>query len=37
LGELLEDPDRERAHRVMNAMLKMKKIDIAELEEAYKR
>ncbi len=34
LGELLQDPDKEKAHRVMNAMLEMKKIDIAELEKA---
>jgi predicted 3-demethylubiquinone-9 3-methyltransferase (glyoxalase superfamily) len=31
---LLGDPDRENAQRVMGAMLKMKKIDIAELERA---
>lgn len=36
LGELLSDPDKEKAHKVMNAMLKMKKIDIATLEEASK-
>jgi predicted 3-demethylubiquinone-9 3-methyltransferase (glyoxalase superfamily) len=34
LGELLSDPDREKARRVMQAMLKMTKIDIAELERA---
>src|SRR5438093_6012963 len=34
LPELLGDPDREKAQRVMGAMLKMKKIDIAELERA---
>ena len=34
LGELLGDPDREQANRVMNAMLKMTKIEIAELEQA---
>ena len=34
LTELLADPDREKAQRVMGAMLKMKKIEIAELEEA---
>lgn len=34
LGELLGDPDREKANRVMNAMLKMTKIEIAELERA---
>jgi len=34
LPRLLSDPDRAKAGRVMNAMLKMKKIDIAELEKA---
>ena len=34
LGELLGDPDREKANRVMNAMLQMTKIEIAELEQA---
>jgi predicted 3-demethylubiquinone-9 3-methyltransferase (glyoxalase superfamily) len=34
LPELLGDPDRERSQRVMAAMLKMKKIDIGELERA---
>jgi hypothetical protein len=29
LGELLGDPDREKAGRVVQAMLGMKKIDIA--------
>lgn len=36
LGELLGDKDAKRAGRVMNAMLKMKKIDIAALKKAYK-
>ncbi|KKR06134.1 MAG: 3-demethylubiquinone-9 3-methyltransferase [candidate division WS6 bacterium GW2011_GWF2_39_15] len=36
LGELLGDPDKEKAQRVMNAMLKMKKIEVDELEKAYK-
>jgi predicted 3-demethylubiquinone-9 3-methyltransferase (glyoxalase superfamily) len=35
LGELLQDPDPERANRVMQAMLQMTKIDIAKLEYAY--
>ena len=35
LEELLMDKDRERAQRVMNAMLQMKKIDIPTLEKAY--
>jgi len=34
LEELLSDPDRERAQRAMEAMLKMGKIEIAELERA---
>jgi predicted 3-demethylubiquinone-9 3-methyltransferase (glyoxalase superfamily) len=34
LPRLLSDPDRERAQRVMAAMLQMRKIDIAELERA---
>jgi predicted 3-demethylubiquinone-9 3-methyltransferase (glyoxalase superfamily) len=34
LGELLGDPDREKANRAMQAMLRMSKIDIAGLEEA---
>jgi predicted 3-demethylubiquinone-9 3-methyltransferase (glyoxalase superfamily) len=34
LAELMADPDKAKAGRVMNAMLKMKKIDIAELEAA---
>lgn len=34
LYELMEDPDPERAKRAMNAMLKMQKLDIADLEKA---
>jgi predicted 3-demethylubiquinone-9 3-methyltransferase (glyoxalase superfamily) len=34
LPRLLKDPDREKAQRVMAAMLKMRKLDIAELEQA---
>jgi predicted 3-demethylubiquinone-9 3-methyltransferase (glyoxalase superfamily) len=34
LPELLEDPDREKANRVMAAMLEMGKIEIDELERA---
>lgn len=37
LIELLEDSDREKAHRVMNAMLEMKKIEIEKLEAAASR
>ena len=35
LGELLGDPDPEKAGRVMQAMLKMGKIDVAELKRAH--
>jgi predicted 3-demethylubiquinone-9 3-methyltransferase (glyoxalase superfamily) len=34
LGELLSDPDAAKAKRVMEAMLKMTKIDIAALNQA---
>ena len=34
LPELLADPDWERAQRVMEAMLKMRKIEVDELERA---
>ena len=34
LVELLEDPDKDKAQRVMAAMLKMGKIEIDELERA---
>lgn len=36
LGELLGDKDTKRAGRVMNAMLKMKKINVGALKKAYK-
>jgi hypothetical protein len=32
----LKDPDRNRARRVMEAMLGMKKLDITGLERAYR-
>ena len=35
LGEMLADPDPRKAGRVMEAMLKMKKIDIKVLKQAY--
>jgi predicted 3-demethylubiquinone-9 3-methyltransferase (glyoxalase superfamily) len=35
LGELLNDEDDEKSNRAMQAMLKMSKLDIKELEEAY--
>ena len=36
LVEMLQDKDRKRADRVMEAMLKMKKMDLAALERAYR-
>ena len=36
LGRYLMDKDRDKANRVMQAMLKMKKIVIADLDAAYK-
>ena len=33
--KMLMDPDRAKAARVMNAFMKMKKMDIATLERAY--
>lgn len=35
-GEMLRDKDPAKTERYMKAMLKMKKIDIAKLKEAYK-
>jgi predicted 3-demethylubiquinone-9 3-methyltransferase (glyoxalase superfamily) len=35
LGELMGDPDPAKAQRVVQAMLKMKKIDIPELKRAH--
>jgi predicted 3-demethylubiquinone-9 3-methyltransferase (glyoxalase superfamily) len=35
LGQLLADPDPKKSRRVMEAMLKMKKIVIADLKKAY--
>ena len=37
LSEMLQDKDAERSQRVMKAMLQMKKLDIARLEEAYRQ
>ena len=37
LDEMLSDPDPAKAQRVMEAMLQMKKIDIAGLKRAYDR
>ncbi|WP_119259200.1 VOC family protein [Shinella zoogloeoides] len=36
LLRMLADPDQEKANRVMQAMYKMKKIVIADLEHAYR-
>ncbi|MGE0500206.1 MAG: VOC family protein [Rhizobiaceae bacterium] len=36
LLEMLKDPDRQKAERVLQAMYKMKKIVIADLERAYR-
>jgi predicted 3-demethylubiquinone-9 3-methyltransferase (glyoxalase superfamily) len=35
LGKLMGDPDREKANRVMKAMLQMEKIDVNGLKRAY--
>ncbi|MEK6325807.1 MAG: VOC family protein, partial [Acidobacteriota bacterium] len=37
LGEMLQDKDPEKSKRVMEAMLKMDKIDIQTLKQAYER
>ena len=36
LNELVNDPDRDGARRAMEAMLKMEKIETAELERAFR-
>ncbi len=35
LGEMISDPNRAKSQRVMEAMLKMKKIEIEGLKRAY--
>lgn len=35
MAEMLNDPDKEKANRAMNAMMQMKKIDIAKLQAAF--
>lgn len=35
LTEMISDPDPEKAGRVMTALMQMKKLDIAKLEQAY--
>ncbi len=37
LGKLLSDPDPEKANRVMQAMLKMDKIIVQDLKDAYNK
>lgn len=37
LGQLLSDPDPQKSKRVMQAMLQMKKIDVAKLKQAYEQ
>lgn len=37
LVQLLNDSDKQKADRVMNAMMKMKKIECSKLEEAHKK
>ncbi|HYS65955.1 MAG TPA: VOC family protein [Paraburkholderia sp.] len=36
LGQMLRDPDTAKANRVMEVMMKMVKLDIASLEQAYR-
>jgi predicted 3-demethylubiquinone-9 3-methyltransferase (glyoxalase superfamily) len=35
LGRYLGDPNREKTNRALQAMLKMKKIIVADLDKAY--
>jgi predicted 3-demethylubiquinone-9 3-methyltransferase (glyoxalase superfamily) len=37
LGDMLNDDDEEKSQRVMEAMLKMTKLDIKKLKEAYQQ
>jgi predicted 3-demethylubiquinone-9 3-methyltransferase (glyoxalase superfamily) len=37
LGEMLQDPDAAKSKRVMDALLKMGKLDIAALRQAYEQ
>jgi predicted 3-demethylubiquinone-9 3-methyltransferase (glyoxalase superfamily) len=37
LGELMSSADAEQSQRVMSALLKMKKLDIKTLQQAYKK
>ena len=35
MGEILSSPDHEKAGRAVHAMMQMKKIDLAKLQDAY--
>ena len=35
VGDMMSDPDADRANRVMQALLQMTKLDIAALKQAY--
>ena len=35
LAKMMSDPDTEKSGRAMEALLQMKKLDIAELKRAY--
>ncbi len=37
LGEMMQDKDAKKSERVMEALLKMKKIDIETLKKAYEQ
>jgi ABC-type nickel/cobalt efflux system permease component RcnA len=37
LGDMLQDPDAAKAKRVMGAMMKMTKLDIGLLKQAYEQ
>jgi predicted 3-demethylubiquinone-9 3-methyltransferase (glyoxalase superfamily) len=37
MEKLMSDPNPEKARRVMEAMLKMKRLDIRQLQAAYDR
>lgn len=36
LLEMIQGPDRAKANRIMKSMMKMIKLDLAELEKAYR-
>ena len=35
LSEMVSDPDKEKADRVMNAFMQMRKFDLEKLRKAY--